>query len=86
MDSTQIIDKLGWFGEKFSILAQKSVVFLSELGIKLTVIQSKVLSFIFILLIIYSLAKFIEITNRLVKIVIFVLLAVLGLSVAISLF
>lgn len=84
MDTAQITNSLSWLGDKFGLVTQKVIVFLSERGVSLTATQSKIFDLAIILILLFILIKFIEITSKVAKVIIFSLLFILGISLIIS--
>lgn len=86
MDYQKIKEALGWIGDKLGIVTQKSISWLSKLGIDITDTQSKILNLIVIGIFLLLAYKVINFPKKLIKWGIIILAIVLILSIIISLF
>lgn len=85
MDIAPLFKILGIIGEKWSWAVQKFINFLGELGVNLTLVQSKILNVVLSLVAIIIIIKFIELPKKLIKYAIIGLLALLIFSIILSL-
>lgn len=84
MELNNIKNILSWLGNKFGLLTQRAVNYLSSLGINLSQSQSKLLNLIIIGLLLLMLFKFIETPKKIVKWGVIILSLILALSTIIS--
>lgn len=83
VDFLNILSKVG---EGVSWTLQYVIQWIASLGINLTLFQSKILSFLIILIFIYLILQIVTIGKKLVKYSIIGVLAFLGISVLSSIF
>ncbi len=86
MDWLKIKDGFGWIGDKSGIATQKTISWISSLGVKITDFQSKILDILLIAVLIYLALKLMTSFKTIVKFGIIILLGILGISIIISFF